>query len=175
MGLTTTGTLVFLVACQVLVAFPLPQLLRPILATCPLTVPAQMFDCREAAATLVDLIVSDFDSYARCTMLRLTLMPLNCLLLQFGAVEQSMAGAALPAAGTGLNCPFPHFLNMGLLLQRVPEGQLAAHPAPQSRMGHVPALEVSRCAPPTDTVLRVDILPEKRCVLCQLMCVWTDC
>ena len=39
----------------------------------------------------------------------------------------------------------------------------------------MPALEVSRGAPPTDTVLQVDILPEKRCVPCQLMCVWTDC
>lgn len=103
MGLTTTGTLVFLVACQ-------------------------MFDCREAAATLVDLIVSDFDSYAR--------------------LEQW--------SNPWLEQPFQ------LLVQRVPEGQLAAHPAPQSRMGHVPALEVSRCAPPTDTVLQVDILPEKR-------------
>jgi len=103
MGLTSTGTLIFLVACQ-------------------------MFDCREAAATLVDLVVSDFDSYAR--------------------LEQW--------SNPWLEQPFQ------LLVQRVPQGQLTAHPAPLSRIGHVPALEVSRSAPPTDTVLQVDIQPEKR-------------
>ena len=51
------------------------------------------------------------------------------------------------------------------VVQRVPEADLRKYPAPSfaATVGDVPALQTIAAAPEADTVLSIDVQPEKRC------------
>lgn len=120
-----------------------------------------MFDCAAAADLIVDLVVSDFGSYARFPS-RARLVSVT--LLQRACMAESMAAKVFPKSGPGNPftwlpaCqPFP--------CQRVPESELSQHPAPDftRQVGHVPAMDISAAAPDKDVVMSIDVVPKKRC------------